>query len=299
MKSLLKPIILFIFFTSIISCKESKPNQQSNKKNNPEEKFAMKPESWISERVDKAEKKTSSTEAGKLLWKSIKSHGGLDKWFRNGPISFRFDYVPVSNKNAKKTIQQIDTWSNRAVHQSIDDTEDTFGWDGKNAWVKRNDTLSFKYDTRFWALTPYYFIGQPFIFDGQGVKLEKLNSQFIDSIEYDAIKISFEAGTGDAPDDYYVNYYDKNSHLLKAIKYIVSYPKRFNKGEHSPEKLMIITSYQKIDGIKLAKTYETYSTNEQGQKDQLMTNSTVSQVKFLPKINDDYFSSPEGAFVVE
>lgn len=258
--------------------------------------LAKKPTSWIKERVEKAEKKLTSTEGGNLVWLSMEAHGGLENWFKNGPISFRFDYLPIGDGTPRITSQQIDTWSNKAVHQDISDPEDTFGWDGKNAWVKRNDTAQFDYNVRFWALTPYYFLGQPFIFDGEGVNIEKIEDQVINNVVYDAVKITFESGTGDAPDDYYINLYEKETHLLKALKYIVSYPAYFKDGGHSPEKTMVINELSSVEGIKLPTSYETFSLSQvNGELGPKVTDIKVSQLTFLPDLENNYFKVPEGA----
>jgi hypothetical protein len=261
--------------------------------------LAKKPSTWIKERVSKAESQFSKSEGGKLIWASIESHGGLETWFKNGPLSFRFDYIPLNGKTPRKTIQQIDTWSNKAVHQLVDDPNNTFGWDGTDAWVMLNDSFKIPFDVRFWALTPYYFLGQPFIFDGEGVEIEKIEDQTLLDTIYDAVKISFKPGTGDAPDDYYINYLDKSTHLLKAIKYIVSYPEYFEKGKHSPEKIMIIKSYDEYEGIVLATAYETFSTDENGNQEEKVTAVKVSNIEFKPNLKNTYFDKPEGSKTVE
>lgn len=260
------------------------------------ENLVKKPDSWIKNRVAKAKEKLNSTEGGKLVWLSMEAHGGLENYYTNGAISFQFDYVPVGNGTARITTNQVDTWTNKAVHQDVENPENSFGWDGENAWYKRNDTLKFPYDVRFWALTPYTFVGQPFVFDGAGVQVEKLQDQRINGVEYDAVKITYEAGTGDAPDDYYINLYDKETHLLKALKYIVSYPSRFKKGEHSPEKTMVLYDLKTIDGITLPTRYETFKLSEkEGELGEKVTNVKVSKISFLPKLKKEHFVMPASA----
>jgi hypothetical protein len=265
-----------------------------------ESNFAKKPESWIKERVAKAKKELNSSEGGKLVWQAMEAHGGLEKWFNNGPISFRFDYLPLGDGTARKTVQQIDTWSNKAVHQDVLDPEDTFGWDGENAWLHRNDTANFSFNIRFWALTPYYFLGQPFIFDGKGVIIEKLDDQMLKGIAHDAVRITFEAGTGDAPDDYYINLYDKETHELKALKYVVSYPAYFKNGVHSPEKTMVLNKLTTVDGIKLPTGYETFALSEvKGELGPKVTTIEVSKISFLPNLLVTHFEIPEGAELIK
>ncbi len=286
---------LFLFVL-LISCNNKEKPTPANQNNI---NLNKKPTSWISNRVKNANNKFKESQAGKLVLQSINAHGGLTNWFDKSALSFRFDYLPMNGKTPRKTIQQIDLWSNRAVHQDTKDNNDRFGFDGKKTWIKRNDTSKFDFDVKFWALTPYYFVGQPFIFDGKGVNLKKIEDQTLFSEPYDAVKITYDAGTGDAPDDYYINYYEKETHLLKAIKYIVSYPSYFKNGGHSPEKLMVITKYKTVENIVLAAEYETYSTDSNGFANEKITEVFVSDIKFMPKIKDNYFEMPNGAEVIK
>jgi hypothetical protein len=302
MKQYFKTSLLFTFVIAASTSCNSGSEEKETISNPVEVKadLVKKPESWIKDRVEKAEKKLNSTEGGKLVWQCMEAHGGLENWFNKGGLSFRFDYVPLGDGTARKTISQIDTWSNKAVHQDVLDNDDTFGWDGENAWLHRNDTLQFPYDVRFWALTPYYFLGQPFIFDGDGVKIEKIADDTLSGVVYDAVKITFEAGTGDAPDDYYINLYDKETHLLNALKYIVSYPSYFKDGGHSPEKTMVLFDQVEVDGIKLPTRYETYKLSEvKGELGEKVTDVQVSQISFLPNLENSYFDMPQGAELVK
>ncbi|MGB3150984.1 MAG: hypothetical protein WBB27_10000, partial [Maribacter sp.] len=131
------------------------------------------PEIWIVKRVEKAKNKLGKSEAGKVVWNAMVAHGGLDTWYKNGPLSFRFNYQPLDTTKAKRdSYQTIDTWSNKARHTSAADSTAHYGWTGETAWVKAIDSTAFAYDTKFWALTPIYFLGHPFILDGEGVNLE-------------------------------------------------------------------------------------------------------------------------------
>ena len=285
--------------TLIVSCKNQTKQTETTANSEIEITLAKKPDSWINNRVSDAKEKLNISKAGALVWQSMEAHGGLGKWFKNGVLSFRFDYMPLNKGVNRKTIQYVDTWSNRVVHQDVSDTNDTFGWDGKVAWVKRNDTLKFPFNVRFWALTPYYFLGQPCIFDGKGVKLEKLEDKVLHGKNHDAVKISFEEGTGDAPDDYYINYYEKESHLLKAIRYIVSYPAYYKDGGHSPEKIMIVNDYKTIQGIVFPISYTTFKISKnQSEIGDKVTDIKVSKISFIKTLKDNYFKPPNDAIFI-
>ncbi len=257
------------------------------------------PQKWIDERVANAKAKLDQSEAGKLVWQAMESAGGLDKWYSNGPISFQFDYVPRGKGARRNSSQVVDTWSNKAVHHDMVDHSAKYGWDGKDAWVTMKDTATFDYNLRFWALTPIFFLAQPFNFDGAGVILEKLDDKTLNNVTYNAVKISFEKGTGDASGDYYINYYDKTTHQLAALRYIVSYPKYFKDGGHSPEKIMTLGGYKTVNGISLPTSYKTYMTAEDENLGEYVTDITVSNIKFLPKTKKKEFDMPKGVHVID
>ena len=200
--------------------------------------------------------------------------------------------VPRGKGARRNTTQIVDTWNNKSVHHDLQEKTAAFGWDGKEAWVTTKDTAHFDFNLRFWALTPIYFLAQPFNFDGAGVVLEKLEDKKLGDVEYDAVKISFEKGTGDAPDDFYINYYDKKTHQLRALRYIVSYPKYFKNGGHSPEKMMTLHDFKTVKGITLPTSYKTYMLDENEGKGAYVTDITVSDIQFLPKLKKEAFDRP-------
>jgi len=255
--------------------------------------------SWITERVAKTEKRLNSTEAGKIVWQSMEAHGGLQRFFENGPLSFRFDYVPLDGSTRRYTDETVDTWRNKAVHWNPEDTTQRFGWDGEKAWKQVTDSTAFPYDMRFWALTPYYLAGSPFILDGEGVQLERLEDKTFKNINYDVIKITFNEGTGDAPDDYYIIYVGKEDRKVAVVRYIVSYPKYFPNGGNSPEKLMEVQGTTIIDGIELPSGFHTHWLTEDQEAGEHITTIKIDQIRFDSEIEKSYFDVPVGAEIIE
>jgi len=256
--------------------------------------LVVKPVSWIKTRVSEAKNRLLATEGGKLMWQAMEAHGGLYNWFNEGALSFRFDYLGGQNR---VTVQQVDQWSNKSVHQSVEDPEDQFGWNGQQAWVLRNDTLNFPFNPRFWALTPYYFLAQPFVFDGAGVNIEKAEDRELFGEMYDVVHITFDSGVGDSPDDYYYIYFDKETHLLKAIRYIVSYAGFFKNGEHSPETVMVLNNYETFNDIIICTNYTAYATDESNNITHKVTEVKVSEFEFLPNLKNQHFRIPENAIL--
>ena len=258
------------------------------------------PISWVNNRVEKAKKRLDGSEAGKVVWDAMEAMGGLNKWYSNGYLSFRFNYQPLDGSVPRDTYQTIDTWSNKARHISAADSTAIFGWDGENAWVKAKDSTAFNYNLRFWALTPLYLAVQPLVLDGEGVNLELLPGINYNDAPQDVVKVTFASGTGDAPDDYYILYLDAKTHLLTALRYIVSYPGYFPNGGNNPEKIMHLVSRKTINGISLPLKFDTYWSTEDGQpKGEPITTIELSNIEFQKQVAEDFFKRPEGARLIE
>ncbi len=227
-------------------------------------------------------------EAGTLLLAAIEAEGGLERWYENGPLSFRFAYTPVTGE-PRDTRQVVDTWSARAVHAVSSEPAHRFGWDGKVAWASDEQAKAMK--PRVWSLTPYYFVAIPFVLSDAGVKLSLDGQAELEGQSYELVRATFEAGTGDAPDDFYVVYLDKETHRVGAVRYIVSYKGFFPQGGHSPEKLMTYDAPQTVDGVTFPSSFRTFSWLD-GKQGELVTNVTLSEVAFKPETKDDAFARP-------
>lgn len=205
----------------------------------------------------------------------------------------------MDGSTQRDSLQTIDTWSNRAKHTSFIDSTAHFGWTGEKSWIQAKDSTTFAYETRFWALTPYYFLAQPFVLDGEGVNLELLPQMTYKNKVQDVVKVTFDSGTGDAPDDYYVLYFTKDTHRLSAIRYIVSYPGYFKKGEYLPEKFMEVIGENSVNGILFPTDFKTHWLTENQKPGEYITKIEVSDVHFIDTLKNDFFNMPEAAEIVE
>ncbi len=288
----------FLLFAA--SCKQTKKEEAAPVTvQKAEKETVMVPKNWISSRVEKAKNRLAGSEAGKIIWDAMEAHGGLEKWYANGAFSFRFNYQPLDGGTPRDTYQVIDTWSSRARHYQAGDSSSQYGWDGKKAWTIAKDSTTFPYNTRFWSLTPYFFAAQPFVLDGSGVNLELLPQKRFKGRSYNVVKVTFDEGTGDAPDDYYVLYLDAETKDLRVIRYIVSYPGYFEKGKHLPEKSMQLSGKQVVDGITFPANYRTYWLTEDETPGEHITDIKLTNVAFDPSLEADHFKMPEGASVLE
>lgn len=260
---------------------------------------ALPRDDWIEDRVDDARERLSKTEEGELVWRSIEAHGGLQTWYANGPIYFRFDYRPLEERPPNDTYSLVDTWASRAVQTLADDEDVEFGWDGEKGWLNPPDADT-HIKPRFWALTPYYFIAMPFVLADPGVELEHVGTDELHDREHDLVKASYEEDVGDSPDDYYIVYLDEETSELGGLRYVVAYPGIVEEGERTPEKLMVYDEFEDFDGVSLATRFDTYAWDEEtDERQDLVTEVDMSDVEFRPDTRASEFDMPEGAKVIE
>ncbi len=260
------------------------------------------PAAWVQRRVAEAAQRLAATEGGRILAEAIEAHGGLSAWLGAGNLSFVFDYRPLNNPERRMhTFQQIDLWSARAVHQEREGGAGErahFGWDGEAAWIEPS-AEAFPVPARFWALTPYYFVGIPFVLADPGAQFERLPDATLDGAVHQLVKVTYDAGTGDSPDDYYIVYVHAETHRVAALRYIVSYPGFFEAGQHSPEKLMRYSDYQTTEGLLLAHRYDTYAWEAEGSVvGDRVTENQVSELAARQPMSDGIFAAPAGAMAV-
>ena len=283
---------------------KTEPGKSGASQGNPEEveneaaqETARPLEPWVEKRVSKAKKRLTESKPGKIVWKCIEAHGGLANWYRNGPLFFHYNYQPVSGRTPRNTYQTIDTWSARARHEMASNRDREYGWDGERAWYAPPDWEP-PYDVKFWALTPYYFVGMPFVLADPGLTLSYQGQDDIEGTLYDVVRVTF-GHVGISPDDFYVLYIEPKSHRLGALRYIVSYPKYFPEGGHSPEKLMTYDGAQRIGGILFAQRYRFYMWDPEKKTDtKKVTDATLDSVEFRPKTPETYFAIPTNAKMI-
>ena len=257
------------------------------------------PKEWVDARVKQATERLEKDEPGQLLLQTIEKHGGLSQWFLNGPLQFQFRYEPQGKGHVRDSVQVIDKWSSRARHKTKDGLE--FGWDGNKAW----STQDSPYNPRFWSLTPYYFLAVPFVFADAGVNLEQLPNIKYYHLELQQIKITYDTGVGDSPDDYYIILIDSTTKRTVGVRYIVSYKGFFKDGGHSPEKVMFYNNYKEVEGIKLFTKAVSYPWNAAwDQNARIDLNNTkiaakaqVGNIKFHRDLGASYFQVPDGAVI--
>lgn len=263
------------------------------------EETALVPGSWIRERVSDSYTRLEGSEAGRQLLDTIGAHGGLAAWFAQGPIEFRFRYGPHDEDPGAMidSVQQIDTWRGFATHHLTSTPEVRFGWSEEGAWQTASDD-AIGTNPRFWALTPYYFLGIPWVLADSGVQLSDLSELQVDGERFLTLRASFGEGVGDAPDDYYVLLIDPDTDRVRGVRYVVSYPGFYDEGEHSPEKVLFYEDYRERNGLLLARRFHSYvwvDDDDGGAPGEPAARADVPALRFIPELPNSAFTVPEDA----
>ena len=251
----------------------------------------------VAVRVSEAQQRLAGSEAGQRVWAAIEAHGGLSRWYANGPLHFRYRYERGPDQSAIDTEQTIDTWSSRARHVTMPDSSVSFGWTGEEAWMYPAGA-ELSTNARFWSLTPYYFVAMPFVLADPGVNLALDDSMEAEGRTYETVRVTFDAGTGDAPDDYYVLLLDPETDHVGGVRYVVSYPGFFPDGGTTPERLMLYDGAQTASGITLQEGFRSFAWTGEGPGEPA-ARGTVSALRFVPDAPDSLFAMPTGAAVQE
>lgn len=229
---------------------------------------------------------------GQLLLKAMEAHGGMEQWYGNGILSFRWIYMMKDRGPDAKvdTFQSVDLSSMEAIHQ-VPGTDIRFGWTGDAAWIDPADA-SFAIPARFWALTPIYFVGIPFVFADTGAHAELMEDFQFEGVNWNQVKITFSSDSGDAPDDTYTLLIHPNNRYVGGVRYTVTSP-LVTKGTPLPEKLLTLDHQEWIKGIYLPTYHRTFKMKD-GRPTEKIREAKVSQLTFEPRGSVD-FRRPVGA----
>ncbi len=183
-----------------------------------------------------------------VIDRMIIAHGGMEKWRSAPTVSFSVTVQPPGSV-ARVTVEQ---GARRAYHD-FPETGARMSWDGTQAW---SENWQYSVPPRFYALVNFYFLNLPWVAADPGVILSEPGTGRLwdDPTEYITVKMAFEPGVGDTPDDDYVLYIDPASFRLKAAEYTVT----FGRTEPSEPRIFVYDEFTTVDGLIVPTKCTTY-----------------------------------------
>jgi len=230
----------------------------------------------------------ATTEA--LVTAMIEAHGGYEAWSKAPTCRFTETWE-IPGAPAGTPIGVTVEQTSRRAYLEDPGAGSLAVWDGEKAWsVNWQSPMP----PRFVALLNYYFTNLPWLIRDPGVVLGEPGTGSLpdDPASYHTIRMTFEAGTGDTPDDYYVLYIHPETHELAACEYIVTYAALLPEGvTHSPPHLLVYGGHAAVNGLKVPGKFTIY---EEGR---LYAACTFEDWSFSEPFDASRMAMPEGAVV--
>ena len=184
-----------------------------------------------------------------LVEEMIEAHGGMESWASAPSVTFVEEWLQGAAEEGPKATVRVEQGPRRALIDFLG-ADMRMAWDGRKAWsVNWSETAP---PPRFMALLNYYFLNLPWLTRDPGVILGEPGTARIpgDETEYRTVRMTFEGGVGDTPDDYYVLYIHPQTHRLAANEYIVTYDAILPEGvEHTLPHLLVYDEWTEVDGL--------------------------------------------------
>lgn len=169
-------------------------------------------------------------------------------------------------------------------------------YDGSTAWLSPADAAVPGPPARFHVLTWPYFVAVPYKLDDPGTHHADAGIKTIrDEDEMlPGVKVTFDAGVGDSPDDWYMAFADPDTGRLTALSYIVTYGTPLEEASKKPS-IVLYDNFVDVDGVPFATTWTFHYWNpETGIDGDPKGQATLSNIAFVTP-PADAFTKPQGA----
>ena len=254
-----------IFKTSILIIAAATWSCSSQKSESPEQILAQEPR-WPA-----------------ILDEAFAAHGGIEKW-----QSFETLEYDVPKEDGPE--HHVIDLKNRKV--LISSNEFKIGYDGNEVWVTP-DSAAFGGNARFYHNLYFYFFSLPYLAADPGINYDDQGTVAVNGTEYQKVLMTFEANTGDAPEDKYVLYFnDKN--ILEIINYSVTY---YDKSRADRFNAIRYEDWKPVNGLLLPGKLVGYVWQGDSLADKRYERTFENAVLSTQKKSAPFFSIPENAYI--
>ncbi len=229
-------------------------------------------------------------DSAEIVARMIDAHGGMEAWASAPTVAFTEEFrqgEATSGFPGRVIVKQ----GPRHARLDYGGAMQAY-WDGEKAW---GVNWQVPMPPRFLALLNYYFVNLPWLTQDDGVNLGEPGTGTLwdDSTQYITVRMTFDAGVGDTPDDYYVLYIHPETHRLHANEYIVTYSSLLPEGVAATDPhVLVYDEYTEVDGLVVPAHYTIYET------DRTIYGSCVfSDWSFGEAWDESWMEIPEGAVV--
>ena len=228
--------------------------------------------------------------ADEVVDRMIAAHGGMDAWENAPSVSFTDAWL-LPGMDAPMTSNVIVEQGSRRALLEVPMMNSSVGWDGEKTWSVNWASPA---PPRFMVALTYYFVNLPWLARDPGVILGEPGRMKLwqDDTTFITIRMTYEAGVGDTPDDYYVLFIHPETYRLHGCVYVVTYPGLIPEGKKStPEHVLIFESFDTVNGLLAPTSFTIYEHQE------FYASAKITNWSFEKPFDDAMVAMPEGAVV--
>ena len=227
---------------------------------------------------------TQQQELPNLLKQGLTAHGGLAQWNKMHTLKYSIE------RNDKPEHHLIDLKSRKVL---LTHEDYKLGFDGKEVWVTPNLEAFGKGSPRFYHNLIFYFYAIPFVLADPGINYEVLPQKEIEGQQYNVLKISYQDGIGDAPDDYYIAHFNTTTNRMDWLLYTVTY----YSGEKNEKYNALKFDWQEVNGLWVPSKMTGYKTKD-GKITDFRYSRLFKNVSITSEpANSAIFEMPKGAAI--
>jgi len=216
----------------------------------------------------------------------FEAHGGIANWNKMNNLCFEME-KPIGTE-----IHSTDLKSRKALI-----TSNTFkiGFDGDKIWLAENEK-PYEGNPKFYYNLMFYFYAMPFILADDGILYTEIEDAILGGNIYGAVKIEYEKGIGETPEDEYIIFYDKETYKMAWLAYTVTF---FDKAKSTDWHYIKYDTWLTENGLLLPKTLVWYEVKE-GKPSTPKNTVAFSKVHISESILENAtFQAPEGSKIME
>ena len=171
----------------------------------------------------------------------------------------------------------------------------TLTYDGENVFMSPENSEYGLKKARFDIFTWTYFFAFPYKVKDPGTFWELTGEKVLDESnkKYETAKLTFGENIGDAPDDWYWVYKDKETNRIKAAAYIVTFSSSAEKANENPHAISY-DKYELVNGIPVSTEWGFWDWNEETGISNKRGFGTLSGFEFV-KEEATWFQKGENA----
>lgn len=150
-------------------------------------------------------------------------------------------------------------------------------FDGNKVYYSpQMDSTNVRFDAYTWS----YFFMFPYKMNDVGTKWQSYSNNEKDADKFNTEKLSFKPNTGDAPNDWYIVYSDKNSNLIQKVAYIVTAFGSKEEAEKNPHAIQY-SDYVEVNSIPIATRWKFWGWNKKEGLTKQLGEATLTNIEFV------------------